>query len=143
VNPSDWISLGALAVAFASIVGASIVAPWMTARHAHSAEIRAVRKEIYSEAVRLMRARLQEVQKSLYSWPVHDEGPTEAEAAATTSRLLLYAPKAAWQPFEAFFSQYWSTPITVAAEQEMKRKLDESLDGMRRDVGTVPWLEQP
>ena len=67
MNPSDWISLGALAVAFASIVGASIVAPWMTARHAHSAEIRAVRKEIYSEAIHLMRAKLQEVQKSLYS----------------------------------------------------------------------------
>jgi hypothetical protein len=138
MNPSDWISLGALAVALASVIGASIIAPWKTAQYAHGAQLREARREIYADAIRLMRARLQEIENRQGGLPIHDAGPGDDEAAMTTAQMLLYASKGAFKPFETFFREYW---MSVPSVPKMRRALDESVDGMRRDVGTAPWLE--
>lgn len=157
MEPEHWISLGALVVAAVSVVMSAWLAPQMAARLAQSGRIRDERSEAYSEGLRLLRARMRELEHAAYGWPSDHRGPDDEEAARITSRLLLCASGPVWEAFQAFFRGYWSTSLDqlsadaartreqddIAARlrigrvhDELEHLMDETTDRMRADLGT-------
>lgn len=145
-----------------SVVTSGLVAPRLGAALAVRGRLRDERSETYANTLRLLRARTQEVEQAALGWPVHDDGPTETEAAEITARLLLYTSRDVWEHVDVFFRAYWRTAHDrmlvdaarragtddVAARlriedqrQAMVTAVDAAGDAMRRDLGTGAFFK--
>jgi hypothetical protein len=161
VEPEHWISLGALLVAAVSVVTSGWFAPKMAARLAESGRIRDERSAAYADGLRLLRARMRDLERSSYGWPIDHRGPDDEEAARITARLLVCASGPVWEAFHAFFRVYNSTQRDqlfsdiarvragddVAARlrigrvhDDLEHLMDETADRMRTDLGTGRFM---
>ena len=111
MHPNEWIALGGVIVAGVSVVAATVIGPWLAGRVARQQLLHAERVNVYSDTLRLMRARTQEIERASLGWPVDDDGPDQEQAAVTTSRLLLLANDEIGRQLAEFFRLYWSTSL--------------------------------
>jgi len=169
MKPSDWISLGALAVAAISIVISALVAPRIAARLERGGRIRDERSDAYAETIRLLHSRVSEVDCASYGWSPPPGAPSAEESAKINARLLIYASKPVWDTVQTFFDVYFRTapdqlkssiarnsgdlpsPDALAARlrlvplrDQMQRLLEQAVNHMRDDLGTkrLLWTER-
>lgn len=161
MQSSDWINLGALAVAALSVVSSGLLSPRLAAALTVRGRLREERSETYVFAMRLLRTRTEETQRASLGWGGPDPSPTEEQTSEIIARLMLHASPTVWQHVDAFFQIYWKTSpdrmkvrIAVAGDTddiparlrlgEAQKALEAAMhavaDAMRHDIGSEPFL---